>query len=94
MSKNKLEKEFEFAVTKLNTKASEKLNQANALIEEVVKISEELGVPFQFRGESYVPDTLKSKFGNLDNDHWYNLDCATLWHGIAFSGWQSSANSC
>lgn len=67
-----LEQQFKRAVKKANEQIEEHLNKAIAELAEAVKVSEELGIPFNsnisFLTQSYKPKSFDEKWDKL-NEH-------------------------
>ena len=89
-----LEKQFEDTFKKVHPQIQEKLEAAAALIDEAAKMSEDNGIPFRpdvdimFCSPSYIPESMNSKFPDLDWDFVSSLTSAG--GDERYSGWQSS----
>lgn len=60
--KNDLEEEFKIAIKSANEKLEEHLKCAESSLNEAIKISEDAGIPFDYKFGTYFPATFYSKF--------------------------------
>lgn len=84
-----LEKEFTVLHNQVGDLIREKVETAQVLLNEAIKLSDEHGIPFEtslsYIDNQYIPSSFKRKFAHLDQDFLeslgiYNTD----------SGWQHS----
>lgn len=89
-----LEKEFEKVFSEHNAEIQEKLAAAVKLINEAEAIAEKYGLPFRpnehimWCRPSYIPESMKEKFPQLEQDFWSTVTNA--WGDERYAGWQSS----
>ena len=76
------------ARAKVAKQLEEKYEAAMALVKEMAEISEASGIPFDFNGETYVPDSMLKFFPGVEDDivcdlcdvTWIPRDCESGWH--------------
>lgn len=91
-----LEKQFQQVNETVGKEIKEKLSAASKLVREAEKLSEQHGLPFRAGvsplSQSYVPESFRSKWPDLDRD--FAVDETGAWSEYGYDdygGWAHSA---
>jgi hypothetical protein len=93
-SDGKLETEFENLFSSIGEQIQDKIKQAEKLLNEACKLSDEYGIPFftnvSLLGQPYVPEKFQSKWRDLDRDFVTNVTEVASHELSSAYGWQHS----
>jgi hypothetical protein len=89
-----IEQEFQKVFDAHHEEIQSKLREASRLIDEASALSEKYGIPFcpdddiMWCRPSFVPDSFKAKFPDIDDEFVYEL--CEAYPGVEYTGWQVS----